>query len=92
MPEAKLIAILRDPAARAYSQFLGNWRDGYEPSPDFSQALAAEDRRIANNWHFRWHYKQRGFYYAQLQRFWDRFGPDRLQVFLYEDLANDYLG
>lgn len=85
IPDVKLIAILRDPAQRAYSQYIGNVRDGYEPQADFAQALAEEEERIVNNWHLRWHYKQRGFYYTQLKRYFKIFDPKQIKVFLYED-------
>ena len=88
IPNAKLIAILRDPSDRGYSQFLGNYRDGIEPLTDFADALREEDARIANNWHYRWHYKQRGFYYAQLKRYFDRFDDRQIKVYLYEDYAD----
>ena len=85
IPDVKLIAILRDPAQRAYSQYLGNVRDGYEPQANFAQALAEEDERIAHNWHLRWHYQQRGYYYTQLKRYFELFSPEQIKVYLYED-------
>lgn len=44
-PEAKLIVVLREPARRAWSQFVEQRQRGNEPLPDFAAALAAEDRR-----------------------------------------------
>ena len=41
-PEAKLIAILRNPIDRAYSHFLHMVRSGTEPLDDFAQALQEE--------------------------------------------------
>ncbi len=49
VPEAKLIAILRDPAERAYSNFLHLVRDGKEPLKDFARALRAEEDRIQHD-------------------------------------------
>jgi hypothetical protein len=89
IPEAKLIAILRNPVDRAYSHFMHHIRDGYEPITDFAQALAEEEKRINANWEFTWHYKQCGFYYTQLKRYYDRFHQNQIKVYLYEDFNRD---
>jgi len=56
IPDVKLIAILRDPADRAYSGFMHSLRDNCEPIADFAQALAAEEERIKLNWGPLWRY------------------------------------
>lgn len=89
VPDAKLIAILRNPADRAYSSFLQLIRDDLEPCVDFAAALALEEPRIKDNWGFLWRYRQLGFYHAQLRRYFDRFSSDQLRVYLYEDLDRD---
>ena len=81
-----MIAILRDPVERAYSAFLYMRRDGREPISVFSETLKAEEDRIANDWEWIWHYKNVGFYYAQLRRYFDIFDQVQIKVFLYEDL------
>jgi Sulfotransferase domain len=86
VPHAKLIAILRDPIERAYSQFLMFVRDGRETTLDFATALREEDSRIQNNWAWGWHYTQVGFYYPQLKRYFDTFNSEQIKVYLYEDL------
>jgi hypothetical protein len=91
VPEAKLIAILRNPAERAHSNYLHCVRTGREPLDGFEQALQAEKTRIRNNWGPIWHYKQKGFYYDQLKRYFDVFGPKQIRVYLYEDLREDPL-
>lgn len=45
IPEAKLIAILRNPAQRAYSGYRMNVRDGWEPCATFDDALQDQERR-----------------------------------------------
>lgn len=89
IPDVKLIAILRNPVDRAFSNFLYNVRDGREPIQDFAQALQEEQKRILNNWGYIWHYRQRGFYCAQLKRYYDMFGRDQIKIILYEDLNNN---
>ncbi len=92
IPNAKLIAILRDPVERAYSNFLNSVREDLEPLNDFVQAMEAESERINSNWSPRWFYKQRGFYYIQLKRYFDQFDRNQLKVYLYEDLQSDPIG
>ncbi|MEJ7842586.1 MAG: sulfotransferase [Rubrobacter sp.] len=91
-PDARLIAVLRDPAERAYSSFLHMVRDGREPLNDFEQALREEETRIRDNWSSIWHYKRAGFYVPQLTRYFEMFGRERVRVYLYEDLKEDPAG
>ncbi|HYC31039.1 MAG TPA: sulfotransferase, partial [Gemmatimonadales bacterium] len=91
VPEAKLIAVLRDPVDRAYSAYRHLVRDGREDL-SFEDALAAEPRRIAANWHPHWHYLARGFYHAQLARFYERFDPRQIAVYTYDDFRRDPAG
>jgi len=92
VPEAKLIAILRDPAERAYSAYQHAVRNGREPLREFSDALAQEDRRVREGWHPIYHYRSRGFYHAQLSRYFEAFGRERVKVCLYDDLRSDPFG
>ena len=92
IPNAKLIVILRNPVERAYSSFLHLVRGGREPLTDFAQALREEETRIYDNWEPLWHYKQMGFYYVQLRRYYDSFDREQIGVYLYEDFENDPVG
>jgi hypothetical protein len=89
VPEARSIALLRNPADRAYSAFLYAVRIGVEPLTEFAQALREEKDRIRNNWHYVFHYRNRGLYHAQLKRYYEVFGRERIGVWLYEDLRDD---
>jgi Sulfotransferase family len=91
VPDVKLIAILRQPAERAYSHYITMRRDGLERL-DFAEAIAAEDRRVADGWWHRWHYRHKGFYAAQLKRYFDLFRREQLRVYLYEDYVADPVG
>jgi hypothetical protein len=92
VPGARLIALLRNPADRAYSAFLHAVRIGREPLTDFAQALQEEEDRIRENWHYVFHYRTRGLYYPQLERYYELFGREKLGVWLYEDLRDDPVG
>ena len=50
-----------------------------------------EEERIKGNWGPLWHYKQKGFCYAQVKRYLDTFGRDSFRVWLYEDLRTQPL-
>jgi hypothetical protein len=86
VPEAKLIAILRNPIDRAYSHFLHMVRTGMEPLDDFAQALREEEVRIHKERTFQ-DYIGRGLYYNQLKRYFGTFPQEQVRVYLYEDLS-----
>lgn len=88
-PDAKLIAIFRNPVDRAYSDFLNMVRLGWEPVHDFARALAAEDERIANHWSPYYHYRAKGFYAQQLSDYLERFDRTQMRFYLFEDLLED---
>jgi hypothetical protein len=89
VPDARLIAILRHPVDRAYSHYLHLIRDREEPLTDFSQALQAEEKRVHDNWEYRWRYKELGFYAVQLRKYFDTFDRNQLKIYLYEDFDTD---
>ncbi len=88
IPRAKLIAVLRQPADRAFSSYMHFARHGFEPLP-FEEALAAEDARVAAGWSPLFEHRGRGFYAAQLKRYLAQFDRDQLRVYLYDDLQRD---
>jgi len=92
IPDAKLIAILRNPIDRAYASFTHLLRDNREPLLDFSEALKAEPERIRDNWGFLWRYTDIGFYGAQLERYYQLFPLNNLKVVLYDDFRESPLG
>lgn len=85
IPQAKLIAILRNPADRAYSAYNMLLRDGREPIRDFARALAAEDERVRDGWEPMWHYRRVGFYSNQLRRYYELFDAAQVHIVLYDD-------
>ncbi len=89
IPNTRLIVILRNPVDRAYANFLHTVRDDRETYQDFALALGDEERRIAQNWEWFWHYIQVGFYGQQLQHYYENFAPSQIKVYLYEDLKQN---
>ena len=85
MPEAKIIAILRDPVERAYSNYLHHIREGLEPIASFEDALNAEEKRRQENWWWGFSYVQAGLYYTQIKRYYEKFPSRNLKIVLYDD-------
>ena len=92
VPDARLIAVLRNPADRAYSQFSQHVQQGREPLNSFDAAIAAEPERLAAGWSPFWGYVELGFYARHLKRYRARFPEAQIGVFLYDDLKEDLPG
>ncbi len=90
IPEVKIIAILREPVARAFSAWVHLTRDGREHL-SFEEALADEPRRIKENWAEIWHYKEESKYYNQLKRYYDSFPKENIKVVTYEEFQENPL-
>ena len=88
IPGVKLIAVLRNPADRAFSSYLHVVRDGREEL-SFEEGLLAEEERISWGWEPIWHYRNAGLYADQIGRFLDSFGHDQIRIYLYEDFLKD---
>ncbi len=89
VPDAKLVAVLRNPVERAYSAYLHLIREEDELCATFMDALDAEPKRVAEGWAPLYHYQNMGFYGEQLSRFYKQFAPEQIKVFLYEDLETE---
>jgi hypothetical protein len=89
VPDMKLIAILRNPVDRAFSNYAWAVRDRAESIMDFAEALQLEESRIKDNWGPKWHYKLKGFYFAQLQPYFAKFQPEQIKICLYENFVAD---
>jgi hypothetical protein len=98
VPEAKVIALLRDPVSRAFSQWQHNASRGLEHL-GFEAALDAEEGRLAgdderlvadasyrSDAHRLWSYAARGNYAAQLERWLACYPRDKILVLRSEDL------
>ncbi|NNE08124.1 MAG: sulfotransferase [Gemmatimonadetes bacterium] len=91
-PEAKLIAVLRNPIDRAYAHFLGRRRDGLEPRADFRAVVATElSAPLPDDVAFG-SYLGCGRYHHFLRGYYERFPHERIRVFLFDDLRRDLPG
>jgi hypothetical protein len=92
IPDARLIAIFRHPADRAFSAYMHLRRDGFETLESFREALDAEPERIRQGYYYHWRLRTRGYYARYLQDWYDAFPREQIKTFLYEDLAESPLG
>jgi hypothetical protein len=89
VPGARLIAVLRDPVDRAYSNWAHLWADGLEPISDFVDACAAEPERTAAGWAPFWRYLETGRYGRQLTHLGTLFPRDQIHVIRYKELVDE---
>lgn len=80
----KIIIMLRDPAARAFSQFLHARLIGCEPEPSFLKAIALEPERNAAQWGEFWSYLGQSYYAPVLERYFSTFGRENVLVLRHE--------
>ena len=98
LPDARLIACLREPASRAYSQW-HDWRyrqarEGRSFARAMADELAAYDPAGEDAEHFDFdrpgaHYLRHGHYLPQLEQVCRHFPRERLHVVLLEDLHRE---
>jgi hypothetical protein len=91
LPDARLLVILRDPVARAWSHYWHQVRRGREKL-GFEEALEAEEKRLASgdpNRRTHFSYLARGRYVEGLRRYVAHFERDQLCVVFLEDLRRE---
>jgi hypothetical protein len=89
IPDAKIIAVIRDPVERAHSNWTHLWSAGLEPVGDFIQACAEEQRRIDAGWASFWHYVGLGRYGEQLEHIFSLFPREQVHVIRYRQLVDE---
>jgi hypothetical protein len=88
LPNVRLIAILRHPAERAFSNWLHNRRSGVE-SLSFTGALRAEKQRLREEAYVDRTYQHKGYYHRHLARYLGLFPRDHISICLFDDLTRD---
>ena len=90
-PAMKLIAVLRNPITRAFSQWNMQRDVGIDPLP-FWDAMQAEAERCRASLPYqnrKFSYVDRGFYTGQVRRLWSFFPAEQVLVLRYDDLRRD---
>jgi hypothetical protein len=89
VPNVKLIAIIRDPVDRAYSNWTHLWCDGLESEPDFVAACRREPQRIAEGFAPFWRYLELGRYGEQFDHLFRVFAREQVHVLRYKELVDE---
>lgn len=84
--DIKIIIVLRNPADRAFSQYMMNVRDLRE-TLSFEEAIKEEGNRRRENWNTDFFYLDRGFYYNQVEAYLKSF--KNVRIYLFEDLIRN---
>lgn len=88
-PDARIIILLREPAAKVFSQYVHLWSEGRETLP-FDAAFAASAARRADGFSDMFDYEGGGYYAEAVRVYLEAFGRDRVHVAIFEDLIADY--
>ena len=88
IPNARIIMILRDPAERAFSQYLHNARDGVVRG-SFRKQIGLATRNKWREFHPLYPFLENGLYYQQVQRYLNLFPRENVRIFLYEEAWSD---
>jgi hypothetical protein len=86
--DVKIVALLRDPVQKAYSQYTHMVGDLRETLP-FYEALMKEEDRRAQGWGDMWRYAESSLYTTRIRRYLDVFGKDNVKVIIFDDFVKD---
>jgi len=85
VPDVKMIAILRNPVDRAYSDYLMHLRDSINMEKVHS---LTEQVRFRADTSFT---LKKGFYFTPVKHYFDTFGKERVKIYLYNNLSENSL-
>jgi hypothetical protein len=84
-PDARIVILLREPAAKVFSQYVHLWAEGRETLP-FGEAFAASLARRQAGFSTMFDYEAGGRYAEAVARYLAAFGRDRVEVMLFEEI------
>lgn len=84
-PDARIVILLREPAAKVFSQYVHLWAEGRETLP-FEAAFEKSAERRAVGFSTMFDYEAGGYYADAVARYLELFGRDRVEVQLFEEL------
>jgi hypothetical protein len=88
LPDVRLVAVVRDPIDRAFSNWTHLRADGLEPEADFLRACRLEPQRVRAGWAPFWRYLELGRYGEQFEHLFRYFAPSRVLVVRYRELID----
>jgi hypothetical protein len=89
IPDAKLVAVVRDPVDRAHSNWMHLRSAGLEPEPDFLKACSLEDRRASLGWGPFWRYVGLSRYGEQLEHLFRHVPREQVLLLRYRQLREE---
>ncbi len=92
LTDVRFVFIVREPVARAYSNYVWSRKNGLEPMT-FAEAVANEGKRpsplpLEKSYARPFDYLARADYATFAERYFEAFGRERVRFFLYEDIIN----
>lgn len=87
IPDAKIVAILRDPIERARSAHSWNVQIGIEPVYSFEKAV--KDELSTSSWRDN---LGPGLYFEHLKKYFETFQRDQIGIYIYDDLRDNPIG
>lgn len=86
--DPRLVFILRNPADKAFSQYVHQLAAGRE-TLSFEHALEEERNRRRLGYGDMWLYRESGFYSESLHEFVRVFGPERVRIYYFEEFLSN---
>jgi len=87
-PDMKIVAILRQPAERAYSHYMANLRDG-RTTLSFREEVEFDDAKTRHGWGISHLYFELGLYAEQIQRYTSVFPGNQIKIYLFDQLKEN---
>ena len=91
-PNTKLIVVLREPVARAYSAYSYNQTIQRERAGSFAEALTEELRGERDSYYYAFRYLHYGLYAQHLTRWKEFFPESQIKILLFDDFKNNPVG
>lgn len=91
-PAMRVVVLLREPVARAYSSHQYMRARGLEPVEDFLAAVELEEQRKSDGWHHLWHYTSMSRYADSVRALQAALPPEQVGIWFHDDLDADYEG
>lgn len=87
-PKARIIVLVREPAAKVFSQYLHLWGQGRE-TLNFEEAFEQSESRRVAGYSGMFNYARGGAYDEPISVYINVFGPERVLVVLFDELFGD---
>src|SRR2546430_2567378 len=88
IPDARIVMVLRNPADRAFSQYVQAVAKNRTRLP-FDEFVRERARHLPETLDLFSPFLEYGLYFRQVERFLDRFGSERVRIYLYEDYSRN---